>query len=908
YRSNIEIVSTAGMTPVVTDIHELSTVDPSPSNTEHFYAVTAVDAVGNESSPSDSVYLGFDLLPVSSLTVEQLNQDYPVVNWTHNGDNVIGYNLYIGEGAGRVLVPGSPMAGLAYTDIGYDNSERRYTVAAVDTFGNVSIERSVTLSPLETRVINPPAIKRGLFTAMEFEVSNLSSVPVGGAVLQLQLGTSVYQTESFNLAPEESHTESLVVAGYLDLPSIAPLTTSVSVIQPGGETTRTVRTGNIEVIDGALVAGLLTNNFTRGVSGTVRFTLENTGDQEIGIVTARNFGAIGSDEVKLRLEDTDGNLLATQTVKQVFGENLITLSNGTTLARIAPGAIFTSKPVQIPVPLASPDEVFVKLVVDKVHHAFATPNAIQLPGPTTRQMVRLVDVAYGCSVTGIAPLYSQGGEPIVLTGSTVSTADGSPLPLVPLRLVIRANGFERKYDLYADTAGNYSYTFNPLPWESGIYSVSCIHPDLNDRHESGQFTIGKVFVLPNRVQLFIERNTEEIIPLQIHSAAGTTEKSISLAFDASDQPDGELPPGIQLVLSDPLTLPSGGTGQMSVRVQAGSAAEAGGTFVVAVRDDTSGGQKLAFITVDFNVYEPGTARPSLVTSKSYIETGVTYGNRVSETLFIENRGLTEARDIQIALTNPDGSPAPNWIYLASPASIDKLDVGESQLLEIVAAPTSSVAEALHEFRLRFSAANHKTFQQSIFVTVTTSEIGDVQLHVSDIYTQTKNDADELIEGVENAKIRIQNQNVLTIDRTLTTDVWGNAVSTNLPAGLYKYRATAADHQDRIGFFWIRPGISVSQEVFLDYNLVTVEWSVREITIQDRYEIVLKAIYKVDIPAPVVVTEPPGVTLPPMEPGDVYHGQFDLVNYGLIRADNLAMQLPASNNYFAIDFLSNIPDS
>jgi len=77
------------------------------------------------------------------------------------------------------------------------------------------------------------------------------------------------------------------------------------------------------------------------------------------------------------------------------------------------------------------------------------------------------------------------------------------------------------------------------------------------------------------------------------------------------------------------------------------------------------------------------------------------------------------------------------------------------------------------------------------------------------------------------------------------------------------------HQEVIGRFWIKPGITVSEQVFLDYNLVTVEWSVTEITLEDRYEINLEATYETDVPAAVVIIDPLSVNLPEMAIGEVY---------------------------------------
>ena len=105
-----------------------------------------------------------------------------------------------------------------------------------------------------------------------------------------------------------------------------------------------------------------------------------------------------------------------------------------------------------------------------------------------------------------------------------------------------------------------------------------------------------------------------------------------------------------------------------------------------------------------------------------------------------------------------------------------------------------------------------------------------------------------------------------------------------------------------GRFWIKPGITITQDIFLDYDLVAVTWSVNEVTIEDKYEINLNITYETNVPAAVVVIEPGGVNLPTMKPGDVFSGEFTITNHGLIRADNVAFTLPASNQYFKYELL------
>ncbi len=131
---------------------------------------------------------------------------------------------------------------------------------------------------------------------------------------------------------------------------------------------------------------------------------------------------------------------------------------------------------------------------------------------------------------------------------------------------------------------------------------------------------------------------------------------------------------------------------------------------------------------------------------------------------------------------------------------------------------------------------------------------------------------------------------------------------DLAAGNYRFRASAANHQDLTGRFTIKPGFTGHRDLFLDYNLISVEWSVTEITIEDKYEITLQAIFETDVPAAVVVMEPASVTLPEMAPGDLFYGELRLTNHGLIRADDLTFTLPGSDAYFRYEFLDVFPKS
>jgi len=78
-----------------------------------------------------------------------------------------------------------------------------------------------------------------------------------------------------------------------------------------------------------------------------------------------------------------------------------------------------------------------------------------------------------------------------------------PLPEVPLNLVISVGGFERTQRIYTQSDGTFSFTFTPMPGESGLYKVGVVHPDLLDRPLHGEFLIRRVSVTPTTVNLSI---------------------------------------------------------------------------------------------------------------------------------------------------------------------------------------------------------------------------------------------------------------------------------------------------------------------------------------------------------------------------------------------------------------------
>jgi fibronectin type 3 domain-containing protein len=316
YRATEAIQSVSELTPIKTWIETLSVIDNAPSKTAHYYVVTAIDAVGNESVVSESAYLNFDLLPVATLEVVQDGEDKPVVSWTHSASDLSGFDIYIGPETQRVKVNDSPLLNTTYIDTGYQFQERVYTVVAIDNQGVESPGRTVVLPHLTAQLSATPII-RAQFNTLVYQVTNHSAQTVTAIQLQTQLGNYISSSAPFALFAGETADIPVMVGGYADLADLSQLVTTMVIRPNTGEVARLSRQSEVEVRDGSgLVVSLQSQQLTRGGVGQVKFTLENTSAVAIEIQTATGANQ-AADEITFLLKDSDDNVLAARALQRV---------------------------------------------------------------------------------------------------------------------------------------------------------------------------------------------------------------------------------------------------------------------------------------------------------------------------------------------------------------------------------------------------------------------------------------------------------------------------------------------------------------------------------------------------------------------------------------------------------------
>ncbi len=162
--------------------------DRGLSNGIYTYRVTAIDAVGNESMPSNeasaTVYIGQPGPPLNLTITAPAEGASLVAIWQYSG-GASGYNLYRGTVSGGPYsrVNSMPIRETTYTDRGLTNGTTYYyVVTAVDAYGNESAYSNEAMGiPEDTVAPAPPLLYHPIYANESVKLNRKRTVVAGSA-------------------------------------------------------------------------------------------------------------------------------------------------------------------------------------------------------------------------------------------------------------------------------------------------------------------------------------------------------------------------------------------------------------------------------------------------------------------------------------------------------------------------------------------------------------------------------------------------------------------------------------------------------------------------------------------------------------------------------------------------------
>ena len=461
------------------------------------------------------------------------------------------------------------------------------------------------------------------------------------------------------------------------------------------------------------------------------------------------------------------------------------------------------------------------------------------------------------------------GEDVQLSGSVLAS-DSTPLVNVPVTIEVESKGYVRTYSSYTKTNGAFSYLFQPLATEAGSYNVKTrvLYQGL-EKSATASFSIIGMLMEPAQVTIDMSMNSPKAVNINLRNVGTTamTDLQYTLADgDLSDPVNGfidtaNLPTSLAagasvvipiLITSDPGTPPSA-SANFTVNVVSSDGASETARIAVHLHE-----------AVSLPVFNPD---PIMV--------GVRTGEPVTKTVTVTNQGYATMQDSTLTVHD---TATYNWVSIPN-GTFGTFSPQEAKNCQIVVNPPEGTTLGTYVVQLDLKYNNGTTKPFYMTVEVTTSTVGQVAFKVHD-------DTGSVVSGAEVNLIskafyvndtpngRQEYNNVLKG----TTNAQGYSLFSDVPAGDYRYIVNAVRHDQKDGLLTVEPG-STPQTigVIMVTNLVNVDFSVTQTTIQDQYNVNLNITYVTDLIKPTLYATPYRVDLSFFPEESPFQGSITIKN-------------------------------
>ncbi len=443
------------------------------------------------------------------------------------------------------------------------------------------------------------------------------------------------------------------------------------------------------------------------------------------------------------------------------------------------------------------------------------------------------------------------GDVIHFTGQMSNAESG--LPMQGRKVDVYLLNDTKRYQTQAtlDAEGNFTaqYTFGEQT--GGRYKVgACVH-------DSGGTETGAII---NVTRLQINRSSyllQDIVAgIPLEGDISVTNLSEEPLYNVGFQIQG-LPEDWEVELTKISKLEGGATGNCHYRIVASEPQFARfstigtkqhktieSTFIASAQD--SEGEKIA--DSEMPAYFKWYHANCQLVAENVKTTLYRDGSRRLQ-LLVENFGQKESGEIKV-----EYSSGQEWLTVPTEqlASIEK--EGYAYLEFNVTGNPDMIVDGTYEATIRLTPKNGWKKDVSVKCTVVSTDIATLMVDVVDAYTLGADDGNG--PHVEGASVRLTNALTGEVTMTGTTGNDGIFRTDILKEGTYYVYVTAPNHYYAEKTITVDPGVENQMEVFLNYEVVKMTYTVERTTVTDEYQTELLLDIVPDIPQAIVVPDLP----------------------------------------------------
>ena len=494
---------------------------------------------------------------------------------------------------------------------------------------------------------------------------------------------------------------------------------------------------------------------------------------------------------------------------------------------------------------------------------------------------------YNAFLHPVSPTVYPRAQPITLSGYVEyinnSFIERFLARIVPVYIDITTGGTTRTVRTFTSRNGSFSGTFYPVATEYGSYAAGARHPGLSESLTQTQWGFLGLKSMPKTITL----NGEAVDAFErtFYNATVVCNDGPATLYGVTANPilpdTGYI--GAEILLRGTPsndTLAPGDKVQMDIRLTA--TRPLSGLFLVVL--EASQGTMLQ-ITVNFRI-EP--ILPRLSVDPPSVSIRIIRGSSKVLEFNVTNTGRTIANNVQSLLPNTEFISFISFGSSLQSESGFSLENGQSAVLSILTQTPES--QQLGEISASIVIASQEI---SVSVPITLIVSSDIFMNltviVEDEYTYFASGQ----PLVNDAAVTLVNyQRNIRITQTTESDN-GTVTFFNIFEDRYEMFVEAPGHLT-LHQIIITTVDNPVITVFLQRQAVTYTWTVTPVTFEDTYVIAVEADFETHVPIHVVTVSPTEIDLEELELGLTPSIQLNITNHGLIRANDISIELPTNH--------------
>ena len=397
---------------------------------------------------------------------------------------------------------------------------------------------------------------------------------------------------------------------------------------------------------------------------------------------------------------------------------------------------------------------------------------------------------------------------------------------------------------------------------------------------------------PAQTALTLLVNVPQTVTLDLSDLSSTPMSGLTAVVSGASA-------NVKVQVTPPASLDAMSSGKVQVSVVATDDSVLSDTATVTLTD---GAGDTAEATLNLSV-TPN--KPNLVAAPGTLSQGMVRGQLVngqetpSQTLVsvtLTNTGAAVATNLKVAI------PSLPWLALASPVALGDLAPGASTQVVLRLSPPSTLPLGNYTGLLAVNGDNTAIPISYAFNCISSAK-GDLKVSTTDEFSYFAADHPPLTGAAVTLTDATTGATVLSG----TTDGEGVLLQQNVTEGSYNIEVTSPGHADYRSSVRVTAGQETDVNAFLSRQLVTYQWSVVPVDLQDHYEVVLQAVFETHVPAPVVTISPTQLDLSKLSydasgKATVY---FTVTNHGLIAADDTQLAFPDRPDYSLVPSMGDL---